>query len=153
MNTDIKQIDENKPRMFFKTVRSDYTSLFARGKLRRKYIIGKRYKFPADKPAHCFLSDDSSVDSVEIYEGRGECFAGNRVLICFGVVETREVPCFEIEEIWDFRNHIPMEEKVVSKNFIVIGEIGLPKYYKGVRPKETPSDKRHKVILNSKRRP
>ncbi len=125
--------------MFFKTVRSDGTSVYAHGKLARKYEVGKRYRFPEQCPAHVFtFPGTTKLDSDMIYNCRAEEQGGNRVLICYGELEERCVPCFDIySSWWNFSmEDVPMERRHCSTDFVVIGEIALPESYNGIPPAE-----------------
>jgi len=140
--------------MFFKTVRHDGKSIYARGPLCRTYEIGKRYRFPKSRPAHVFLGDmnpDGSFNFDQTYTCRAESSGGNRVLICYGEVKRQMVPCFDIySDVWDFTNYVSIDDRMEHKNtcadFVVIGEIPLPAFMNGVRPNEN-CRKGDKVIL------
>ena len=137
--------------IFYKTVRSDYTSLYARGALRRKYVIGKRYRFHPDRPAHVFTLNGSN-DLDYIYNRRVEKAAGNRVLICCGEVVPKEVPVFGIcDKVWDFNltiNPLDYCTKDTCNDFFVVGEVPLPSGYNGNRPSEISRDEyKGKVIF------
>jgi hypothetical protein len=134
-------MNKNQPQIFFKTVRENYRSLYAHGMLARTYKVGSRYKFPKNLPAHVFTTESRTfsgfLDSDAVYKNRAEAGGGNRVMICYGVVEEKRVPCFSIgNETWNFGDYIPMETRLTSSNFVVIGEIKLPASYNGVRPPE-----------------
>ena len=140
--------------IFFKTVRENYTSVYARGPLCREYQIGKRYVFPAHLPAHVFIDIDDNYDSSDInvfspddvYNIRSESSGGNRVLICLGEVIKKKVLCFDITfPIWDFNVSYMgdyYEIRHTCYDFLVVGEIPLPDSYQGVRPKENTEYKR-----------
>ncbi len=132
--------------MFFKTVRENGDSVYARGALNRNYKVGERYKFPKEFPAHVFLpnvgnvgianfnTEDSQIQSAmpidfaDEYFGRAERCGGNRLLICYGEVENRAVPTFGIyNDVWDTGNTDGcLETKNVSTDFVVIGEVKRP---------------------------
>jgi hypothetical protein len=145
----------NMKQMFFKTVTEKYTSLYARGSLARTYKVGKRYRFSQSRPAHVFMgefNDDGSLNAEDTYSYRSEENGGNRVLICFGEVIKRFVPCFDIrQEIWDYSDnatYISKAEKFTCADFVVIGELPLPELYCGIRPEENDkADFQKKLIL------
>lgn len=138
--------------IFFKTVKSDGTSLYAVGKFKQKYEVGKRYRFPRKFPAHVFLTGgrkgnnpNALIDSGKTYELRAEGGAGNRVLVCYGKLERREVPVFDVSSNWhlkDANDEYKQTLRWCSTDFTVIGELELPSSYNGARPAERP---RHKV--------
>jgi hypothetical protein len=124
--------------IFFKTVQNDYTSVFAIGKYKRKYKVNERYTFDEGTPAHVFgLNDDGmytppnseekklpiqNIHHDLIYSKRAERGAGNRVLICYGEVETKRVPVCNIDENWNF-SRASYKWRYTSSDFTVIGEI------------------------------
>ena len=138
--------------IFFKTTRESGASLYAVGKYKQIYKIGKSYQFSEKTPAHVFLLKQerdksmssycwnyhipNSVDNVPpeqilddhdlIYKNRAEKTTGNRVLICYGELSPRRVPVCNIAFNWDFRYAIE-KWRWTSTDFIVIGEI-IPKY-------------------------
>jgi len=136
--------------IFFKTVREDYSSVYARGKLSKTYKIGEHYTFPEVLPAHVFpyckgiSQGGAGIDFDFVYNSRKEVAAGNRVLICYGEVVRREVPCFDIcDDSWNLNkifsgNFYDKEQRETSVDFDVIGEIALPRGYYGKRPLEYP---------------
>lgn len=139
----------SKRQMFFKSVRSDYSSLYARNGLSRIYTVGSHHKFSAKLPAHVFTLEESnrSVRGVEgtlnsdlAYDYRAEGKTGNRVVICYGLLKKREVPCLCVSDSeWNFtEKDMSTETKWTSTEFTVIGEIALPQTYFGVRPVEIP---------------
>lgn len=119
--------------IFFKTVRSDYTSTCATGILERKYQVGKRYRFHKDRPAYCFLHEDESL--VFNYMRRKEDDKGNRVLICYGNLEEKEIPVVQywydhvnkkirLKDLFNLNNSVFFyPTHFVSTDFTVIGEI------------------------------
>lgn len=122
-------------KLFYKTVRSNGGSLWAHPeKDGRIYEIGKTYTFPKKYPAHVF-DYDSIFGLKGAYEARPEASAGNRVLICLGEFEDREVPCYAISDL--YKHGITKAEKgygcpssyywrQCSTEFTVIGEIFVP---------------------------
>jgi hypothetical protein len=132
--------------IFFKTVRENYRSIYARGPLVRTYTVGKRYKFPKSRPAHVFTHWENFKHwqdiADEIYGSRKESLGGNRVMVCYGEVISREVPCFDISDSnWDFTTaKAHLDTKDTCRDFIVIDEIPLPEYFNGVRPSENSLD-------------
>ncbi len=132
-------------RLFYKTVREDGSSVWAIGRFRRVYEIGKTYKFSKTYPAHIFLANEfgklsypndwnkelppvtesAGIDVDRIYKNRAEggTNGGNRVLVCYGNVFTAKVPVYEVEENWDLSMKPQMKWRFVSDNFTVIGEL------------------------------
>lgn len=136
-----------KEQVFFKTVTEDYKSLYARGDLSCTYQIGKRYLFHPDFPAHVFMRKNFDLNNVEscenLYLGREEYTGGNRVLVCYGELKIRSVPCFYIyESTWDFNNITATAKHSIftSTDFTVTGELALPRFYGGIRPPESVKD-------------
>lgn len=129
----------NTPQIFFKTVRTSGKSLWVPDPLARTYKIGQKYTFPSGAPAYIYGLDqtgrfragsyfpfpkqDLSWSHDVIYAKRAEASVGNRVLICFGFVERRDIPFCSIDSpIWDFSNKGYIYD-FCSNEFIVIGEI------------------------------
>lgn len=137
--------------IFYKTVRSDYGSVWARGPLSRKYFVGHRYKFPKSRPTHVFTAYEVGANPnipSEIYDRRKEYYGGNRVLVCYGEVIEQKVPCFDINSsCWDFRGAwVPMCDRETCRDFLVIDEIPLPEFYHGVRPEEDNFNRCHSKV-------
>ncbi len=128
--------------IFFKTVRSDYSSVWAIGKYRKIYEIGKRYTFDPRTPAHifgvrpCSLGrtdyklrvyepdcqwEEQEINHDHIYNHRAEP-DGSRVIICYGEVRKDRVPVCFIDNHWNFEQ-APFQWRFVSDDFTVIGEI------------------------------
>jgi hypothetical protein len=136
--------------IFFKTVRKDGSSVWAIGKFKTHYEVGKTYKFPASHPAHVFLVDENShclypqhtgtpaaiFDGDVVYKSRAERSGGSRVLICYGEVKAKYVPTYEIDGNWNLNHKPGMAHRYVSSNFTVIGEI-KPKVVDTERTRDT----------------
>ncbi len=129
--------------IFFKTVREDYTSVYARGILKKKYEVNKHYKFSPDLPAYVFCYEKVDLSNRQqrnkIYNNRYEKRGGNRVLVCCGELKIRRVPCFDIyDKEWNFQNtkNIQHTSCFTSTDFLVIDELDLPEEYNGIRPPE-----------------
>ncbi len=128
--------------IFFKTVRNDYTSVWAIGKYSRRYEIGKRYTFDPELPAHVFGLNscgeyftpysgskfiEQNIDHQQVYEQRAEN-SGSRVLICYGEVKLKQIPVCDIGQDWDFSDEWNTSPKwrFTSSDFVVVGEIDPP---------------------------
>ncbi len=132
--------------IFFKTVCEDGGSVWAIGKYRRIYEVGKRYVFDPALPAYVFgitqgftrgysrqarpeysaeFPEQSLDDHEDIYQNRAER-TGGRVLICYGVVRNAIIPYCDIGFDWDFKQTRTIRQWVCD-DFMVIGEI-KPKY-------------------------
>jgi hypothetical protein len=136
--------------LFFKTVRNNYTSVWAAGPFKKTYNIGQRYQFDRNHPAHVFLVNhegsrlvptdfyNASPRKAELWKQEAAFPAellntvyflraevsGSRVLICFGEVELVAVPVMGVRsEVWDFGYDRFQEPRFVSCDFVVIGEI------------------------------
>lgn len=138
--------------MFFKTVKSDGKSVWARGPLCRTYVVGKRYRFRKEFPAHVFsgtFKTDGSLNVEETYLGRMEASRGNRVLICYGEVVEKTVPCIDVSSAcWDLLGFIyETANRETCADFVVIGELPLPSWCLGVRPREEPNPWQTKIIM------
>jgi hypothetical protein len=129
MKTPPKQI-------LFKTVRSDGSSLHAPKGLGRKYEIGKGYRCrPGAHFAEWGPKALQALGISEIYYQRPESSAGNRVLICLGHATHESVPIFPFWD-WSYGHDKtfnkkdvlagPLETRLVSTSFTVIGEIFVP---------------------------
>jgi len=129
--------------VFFKTVRSDGSSLWAHPPLKKTYVIGQRYQFDKRLPARVFgdhfIQADGTFDPERVYNDRAESGGGNRVFVCRGNFFKLLVPVLDIGDLWTFSHteHY-LAEQSCSSDFVVIGEIPLPAFYKGIRPAETP---------------
>jgi hypothetical protein len=129
-------------RIFFKTVRRNYTSVWALGKFKTKYKVGKRFTFDPKHPSHCFLVDEKGSplypssgdiarklsaatipdDLEKVYARRAES-AGSRVLICFGEVTPLMVPVCEVDVAsWNFAL-AETKARWTCCDFVVLGEI------------------------------
>jgi hypothetical protein len=144
----------NMKQMFFKTVKSNGRSVFARGSLCRTYKVGKRYRFRKEFPAHVFsgiLNRDGSLNGEYTYDERPELIRGNRVLICYGEVVKKQVPCLDVSlDCWDLSGNSDnwvTRERETCADFVVIGELALPIRYCGIRPVELDNDYPTKIIL------
>ncbi len=144
--------------IFFKTVKEDYTSLYARGILKRKYEVNKRYRFPEDLPAHGFSNGNIDLsDPLQrnlVYRHRYERDLGNRVLVCYGEAQTRDLfICDVCADIWDLNNPTNMlpVRNLTSTDFIVIDELELPEECKGKRPSEFQRRKYEDTVILSKK--
>ena len=116
--------------VFFKTVRPDGSSVWAPKGLSQIYEIGKTYKFPYELPAHVFVLPDMAI--ADVWDFRAEAGGGNRVLICYGNLETRRVPCLSVSyyAIWNFKKDVyKYVTRECSTEFTVIGEIFPPVVY------------------------
>ncbi len=131
--------------IFFKTVRKDGGSVWAVGKYRQIYEVGKRYVFDPALPAHVFGMNENTEskpyislyrvsphacrefpvqslnDQQLIYRKRAES-SGTRVLIGYGQVRNARVPYCHIGSHWDFRN-LCSTTQWVCDDFTIIGEI------------------------------
>lgn len=111
-------------RIFFKSVKSDGTSLYAKGRFKKTYKVGKSYRFSKQFPAFVFTAPNDEINSEIVYGSRPEASSGNRVMICYGELEEREVPRFEIDGDWRLNlAQDNLEFHQVSTNFVIIGEI------------------------------
>lgn len=124
-------------KIFFKQVRKDGSSLFAIGKYRRTYKIGRRYTFNERTPAFIYgvnngstiidgsiyheFPEQSITNHDLIYSARPE-IVGGRVLICLGEVSKRTVRICKNNMLWNFRDTC-LCDWFCSIDFIVIGEI------------------------------
>lgn len=123
--------------IFFKTVNDDYTSVWAIGRFKKTYKVGKRYVFPKEHSAFVYglssgqktikpnssekFPEQSLLDHDLIYGERAES-SGNRVIICYGEVVSRAVKICTIGEDWNF-SKAEYCLRWTCSDFIVIGEI------------------------------
>lgn len=135
---------------FYKTVRSDGSSVWAVGKYRTIYEVGKSYKFDPKWPAHVFgLVKRASYDLSEwdnsewhcsypnfptdifplqtcenkdlIYRYRAEP-VGNRVLVGEGIVKTLYVPYYPTGRHW-LKKNLVYYLRFTCDDFKIVGEI------------------------------
>ncbi len=118
--------------IFYKTVRSDGSSLFAPSPLGRVYTIGEHYEFPDERPAFGFPTEDrmTPINNLEnAYLYRRERWNGNRVLICYGKTEAKTIKIFGVGySTWNSSSGFDrIVLALTSVSFDVIGEIFVPK--------------------------
>ena len=126
LGADIGILVSHMKQMFFKVVRKNGDSVWAIGRFKQNYQIGKRYRFTKQSPAHVFIPDAPWTKMDSIYSNRPEGYAGSRVLICYGETERRKVACFDINGNWNLNtNPAKLLHKIrnVSTDFTVIGEL------------------------------
>ena len=114
---------KRQKQLFFKTVRSDGSSVWAPPGLGRVYEIGKTYRFPKWAPA--WLWSYQPMNRL-VFSWRPESNAGNRVLICWGFVSLFDaamipVACFDTAE-----SVTGFEYRYGSTYFTVVGEVFVP---------------------------